>query len=283
MNDIGMTGSNACAGILDDDRKCLESAATMLVDAQGFIIALSQAVAGVMGGTVGRVGDLLAGFSKAKLGLDLKEKAEEVIEAGLWSFHSISSFGLDEDNAREPWDWFHKAVATASGATGGFFGTAGLLWDLPVTTSIIMRSVTEIARSFPDEKIGTDDTKRACIEVFAFGGPETDDDDADKSYWATRAGLGHTTIEALIKAVVPRLGFVLSEKVVAQSVPVLGCIAGAGLNYAFIDYYQQMARVHFTVRGVEKRSADSESVRACFSHHVQKVREGRKLRKGPMS
>jgi len=33
-----------------------------------------------------------------------------------------------------------------------------------------------------------------------------------------------------------------------QAVPVLGAIAGAGTNYAFVDYYVQMAHVHFGLR-----------------------------------
>ncbi len=30
---------------------------------------------------------------------------------------------------------------------------------------------------------------------------------------------------------------------------VIGALSGAGLNFAFIDYYQEMARMHFAVRG----------------------------------
>jgi transposase len=40
----------------------------------------------------------------------------------------------------------------------------------------------------------------------------------------------------------------LTEKTLAQIVPIAGSVAGAGLNYAFMDYYQQMARIHFTIR-----------------------------------
>jgi site-specific DNA recombinase len=61
------------------------------------------------------------------------------------------------------------------------------------------------------------------------------------------------TIELLIREVTVRFGVVLSEKVLTQAVPVAGMLAGAGLNYAFIDYYQQMARVHFTIRDVERQ------------------------------
>ena len=54
-----------------------------------------------------------------------------------------------------------------------------------------------------------------------------------------------------------------SEKILAQAVPIAGSLAGAGLNYAFIDYYQQMARAHFGIRIVERRVSEPSSVRAC--------------------
>jgi hypothetical protein len=72
---------------------------------------------------------------------------------------------------------------------------------------------------------------------------------------------------------------VLSEKALAQIVPVGGLLAGAGVNYAFIDYYQQMATVHFTIRDVERRTADPSTVKACFSQTVRDVRRVRKLRR----
>ena len=47
---------------------------------------------------------------------------------------------------------------------------------------------------------------------------------------------------------------VLSEKYVAQAIPIAGAAAGAALNYIFIDFYQQMARVHFALREVERHN-----------------------------
>src|SRR4029079_12348417 len=38
----------------------------------------------------------------------------------------------------------HKALATASGAAGGFFGVAALPIELPVSTIIILRSIADI-------------------------------------------------------------------------------------------------------------------------------------------
>jgi hypothetical protein len=41
---------------------------------------------------------------------------------------------------------------------------------------------------------------------------------------------------------------VLGQKLAAQSVPVLGALAGGGANYIYTRYYQQIAHVHFGLR-----------------------------------
>jgi hypothetical protein len=37
----------------------------------------------------------------------------------------------------------------------------------------------------------------------------------------------------------------------AQTVPVVGALGGAAVNYAFIQHFQEVARGHFTVRRLE--------------------------------
>jgi len=52
----------------------------------------------------------------------------------------------------------------------------------------------------------------------------------------------------MIATVAPRLAAVLGQKLAAQSVPVLGALAGATSNYVYTNYYQQVAHVHFGLR-----------------------------------
>jgi EcsC protein family len=47
------------------------------------------------------------------------------------------------------------------------------------------------------------------------------------------------------------VGIVVSQKVAAQAVPVLGAISGAAVNSLFVDF-QTLARGHFTVRRLER-------------------------------
>jgi hypothetical protein len=264
-------GSNACAGLSEKDRETLRQAAETLVDARGIILMITE----VLGNAIASAGGSLADLINDKFGIDLKAKAGEVAEVALWRAQTGATLAMDSESASERWQWFHKLVATASGAGAGLVGAPGLPWDLPVTIGLIMRSVADIARSYPGENLNSVDTKRACIAVFAFGGPQADDDEAELGYFATRLSLEHVTIEVFIKRVAAQFGATLSEKILTQAVPITGAVLGASLNYAFIDYYQQMARVHFTIREVERRSPDPSAVRACFTYAVHEARRKR--------
>jgi hypothetical protein len=46
---------------------------------------------------------------------------------------------------------------------------------------------------------------------------------------------------------------VVTQKLAAQAVPVIGALGGAAVNYAFIDHFQEVARAHFVVRKLERR------------------------------
>ena len=44
----------------------------------------------------------------------------------------------------------------------------------------------------------------------------------------------------------------MTQKVAAQTLPVVGALGGAAVNYAFIEHFQEVARGHFTVRRLER-------------------------------
>ncbi len=48
-----------------------------------------------------------------------------------------------------------------------------------------------------------------------------------------------------------RFGIVVSEKVAAQAVPILGAVGGAAVNTVFMNHFQSTARAHFTIRRLE--------------------------------
>lgn len=164
----------------------------------------------------------------------------------------------------------HKIAAAASGAAGGVFGLAALAIELPLSTTIMLRSIADIAKS-EGENIQYIDTKLACLMVFALGGKSKKDDAAESGYFAARAAMAAAVSEAtkylaekgmtkaggpalvrLIAQLASQFGVVVSEKAAAQAVPVLGALGGAVINTIFIGHFQDMARGHFIVRRLEK-------------------------------
>ncbi|WP_034889639.1 EcsC family protein [Gillisia sp. Hel_I_29] len=166
---------------------------------------------------------------------------------------------------------WHKTTVALSGVAGGFFGFAGLAVELPVSTTIMMRSIADIARS-ENQNLDDAETKLACVEVLALGGKSESDDGTESGYYITRAlltqqltfaaeyiaknGLSKEGAPALVKfftTVASRFGIQVTEKVAAQAVPVIGAATGATLNLLFIDHFQDMARGHFIVKRLEKQ------------------------------
>jgi hypothetical protein len=79
-------------------------------------------------------------------------------------------------------------------------------------------------------------------------------------------GLTGTAMPQMVKflsQVAVRFGVPVSEKIVAQSLPVVGAAGGALLNTLFIDHFQDMARGHFIVRRLERRYG-KEVVRVAY-------------------
>lgn len=173
----------------------------------------------------------------------------------------------------------HKALATASGAAGGAFGLATLPVELPVSTVIMLRSIAAIARS-EGEDPSDPESALSCVQVFALGGRSGSDDASESGYFAVRGMLAKTVTEAarfiaergvvkeggpvllrFITQVASRFGLVVTQKVAAQALPVIGALGGAAVNYAFMEHFQDVARGHFTVRRLE-RTYGKELVRS---------------------
>jgi hypothetical protein len=175
----------------------------------------------------------------------------------------------------------HKALAATSGAVGGSFGLAALPIELPISTLIMLRSIGDIARS-KGEDLTSPETSLACLQVFALGGLKGEADAANSGYFAVRGLLAKSVGEAarfiaerggvaegapvlvrLIAQVASRFGVVVTQKLAAQAVPLIGALGGAAVNFAFIDHFQEVARAHFVVRRLERRYG-KDTVRAAY-------------------
>ncbi|MDT3672746.1 MAG: EcsC family protein [Aromatoleum sp.] len=174
----------------------------------------------------------------------------------------------DAPSASNRW---HKIVVGTAGAAGGAFGLAALAVELPVSTTIMLRSIADIARS-EGEDLASPEARLQCVQVLALGGRSAKDDAAETGYFAARAAMARAVSDAarhfaqrgtlhkgapaivqLIAQVTSRFSINVSQKVAAQAVPIVGAVGGAVINTLFIDHFQDMARGHFVVRRLERR------------------------------
>jgi hypothetical protein len=135
----------------------------------------------------------------------------------------------------------------------------------------MLRSIGDVARG-EGEDLTNPETALACLQVFALGGFKDKADAAESGYFAVRGLLAKSIAEAarfvaerggvaegapvlarLIAQIASRFGMVVTQKLAAQAVPVIGALGGAAVNYAFIDHFQEMARAHFVIRKLERR------------------------------
>ncbi len=189
-----------------------------------------------------------------------RKSIEKALEYACWT---IPSNG-------QCWDRAHMLTVMGTGAAGGFFGMSALPFELPFSTMLILRSMAEIAQG-NGESLQSPETRLACVQVFALGGRTSDDDNLDNAYLTLRCLLANEmrlavaylakeankevqpVLIRLIQTVATRFSIVVEEKLIAQSIPVIGALGGATINAAFMDHFQDKAKGHFIFRRLERR------------------------------
>ena len=210
------------------------------------------------------------------LPVQASKNIQDAVRITLKNLLTLTLKTMDKEFNRGASTTTHKIASGISGALGGAFGLPALAIELPISTSIILRSIADIARS-EGEDIATLQARLACLEVFALGGKSDTDDGAETGYFAVRALLakavsdaakhiaakgltekGAPPIARLITLLASRFGTVVSEKVFVQGVPVIGALGGATINLLFVDHFQEVARGHFIVRRLERKYGKEE-------------------------
>lgn len=69
----------------------------------------------------------------------------------------------------------------------------------------------------------------------------------------TLAAQSSAPLAKVISQVATRYSLQVSEKFMAQLIPVVGAAAGASINMIFISHFQKMATAHFTLRRMERK------------------------------
>ncbi len=210
-----------------------------------------------------------------------KNALEAALDVAVWT--------LERGVRPAPRNWSHRLSVMGAGALGGFFGVATLPFELPVSTTIMLRSVANHARA-QGEDLSSLEARLNCLVVFALGGRTASDDSAEVGYFAVRVALSKALAEAaeylaarsvaevaadeaapilarLIARLAERFGPVVAHKIAAQLAPIIGALGGAAVNALFIHHFQDMAWGHFSVRRLERRYG-VEEVRRVYDEAV---------------
>ena len=209
----------------------------------------------------------------------LPKRANKIISAAVNKslLAALKAAVLTMGRSRQPASkWWHRLAVVVSGGAGGFFSLPGLAIELPISTTLMLRSIADIARS-EGEDLRIRESQLACVQVFALGGTRSADDASESGYYAVRIALARALSEAaefiaekgvieegapvivrLIARIAARFEVIVSEKVAAEAIPVVGAVSGAAVNLAFISHFQQMARGHFIVRRLERKYGEDE-------------------------
>jgi len=186
-------------------------------------------------------------------------------EAAIRKALAVGMSSMRHEHEPSAHEGLYRVLAAGTGAAGGLFGLPGLAVELPVTTTLMLRAIAEIARN-EGENIHDRDTRNACLEVFALGGRSELDDAADTGYYGVRLALagyigasilspvqGPHASASLVSAVASRFGASVSQRAAAHLLPVVGALGAATINTIFMQHFQNMARGHFTVRRLERK------------------------------
>jgi hypothetical protein len=263
-------------GLALEDQRSLWKAVTIL-ERESFIARLSE----LTGEPVTQILKRLPG--------PVNRQIQRVVNGALSKALNVA---LTQTHWPEPGAAVFQFLSGVTGGVSGFFGLATLPVELPVTTTLMLRSIAGIARQ-QGEDLNQPASRLACLEVFSLGPNRAGKKapGAETSYLATRAFLAKAVSEAaqamaergvaqtsapfiveVISAVGSRFGLIVSEKVAATSIPVVGAIGGAAVNLAFMEHFQQLARAHFAIRRLERHYGSAEVVRY-YHAYVPMVRE----------
>jgi len=225
-------------------------------------------------GVAAKVTNLIGAPVEKGLGLlpdNWKEKIGGVTETALMKASDAAIFTMKDLPGESSSTIWHKLGVAVSGGVGGFFGISAIAVELPISTTIMLRSIADIARS-EGESVSQVEVKLACLEVFALGGTSDADDGTESGYYAVRAALAKSVADAaeflatktlteegapvlvrFIAKVAERFSIQITEKAAAQAVPAIGAAGGAIINTVFMDHFQDMAKGHFVVRRLERK------------------------------
>ena len=192
--------------------------------------------------------------------------------------------------------WRHTFAVMGLGASSGFVGGWAMALELPITTTLMMRSIASMAHA-----AGFDPrdprTALEILTVFAYGNRSAQREaGSDTAFLVQRAafdvlirdgasfisgktaaqvmaaleqGAAPKLIELLAK-IGARMNIIAGEKFFAQSLPVIGAAGGAAINGLFNDHYSTVAYYAFGLKRLEQQYGE-EKVRQAYDAAFQRI------------
>lgn len=225
-----------------------------------------------------------------------QEKVRDVTRSALLKGMDLAVITINPQGARQSSELFHKGLVSASGVIGGLFGLPALLVELPVSTTLMLRSIADIARS-EGHDLAQAEVKLSCLEVLALGGvkeneppaapppaseapasesssppesapapppppPVTLPDTSGGNYWTVRDALKPPFLEAATYMGV-------RGAIQATAAPILGFITAVGTRFSALVIHQIAAK---TIPAIS--AATGSLVNLLFMDHFQNMARG---------
>jgi hypothetical protein len=192
------------------------------------------------------------------------------VELAMFNCLKLAIRSIDPMKTRPPSVNASSLLAGVSGGVSGFFGAAAMAVELPITTTLMLRAIADLARH-NGENLSTLEARLACVEVFGLTNGSSRRR-LDVGYYSTRTLLTRlthdasalllergvanaastTVVSSFVTEIASRFGLVASERAAASAVPVLGAVGGATVNMIFMNHFQRLAHGHFTIRRLER-------------------------------
>ena len=204
---------------------------------------------------------------------------------------AVRSLPRDEARSLKRWrmpggQHFHTAMTATTGAVGGLFGLIGAGLEIPATTTLMLRSIAEIAAK-NESQLDDPAVRLQCIAVFSFGSPSLEK--MESAYVSSRLGMslamrdaanylarhsadeigtalsrkGAPVLVRFLHKVASRFKIVITQKLAAQAVPIAGAAMGSLINAAFMDHFNRVANFHFGIVRLE-RQYGQEAVQTAY-------------------
>jgi hypothetical protein len=199
----------------------------------------------------------------------LKNKLDKIVNGAVTQGLHLALNTLDKRTTRAPRNHLSTLMSGMTGGLSGFFGAVGLAAELPITTTLLLRSIADIARS-QGEDLSSISSQLACIEVLALGAP-VEEKHAESAYYLARDSFSEFSgnaakalsevggdsarapaVNGFLGEVSARFAVTVWQRAAVSSVPLVGAVGGAAGNALFMRYFQDLATGHFIVRKLER-------------------------------